>query len=42
VRLEPLRDERYARLNDAVCVLAAEARERTIQIEVASWSSSRF
>jgi hypothetical protein len=28
-------DERYARLNDAVCVLAAEARERTIRIEVA-------
>jgi hypothetical protein len=28
-------DERYARLNDAVCVLAAEAREREIRIDVA-------
>jgi hypothetical protein len=28
-------DERYARLNDAVCVLAAEAREREIKLEVA-------
>jgi hypothetical protein len=28
-------DERYARLNDAVCVLAAEARERVIWLEVA-------
>jgi hypothetical protein len=28
-------DERYARLNDTVCVLAAEARERTITAEVA-------
>jgi hypothetical protein len=27
-------DERYSRLNDAVCVLAAEARERTITIDV--------
>ena len=28
-------DDRYARLNDTVCVLAAEARGRTIRIEVA-------
>jgi hypothetical protein len=28
-------DERYARLNDVVCVVAAEARERTITIDVA-------
>jgi Protein of unknown function (DUF3237) len=28
-------DARYARLNDAVCVLAAEARERRIRLEVA-------
>jgi hypothetical protein len=27
-------DERYARLNDAVCVLAAEARDRVIRIDV--------
>ena len=28
-------DERYARLNDAVAVLAGEARERTIRLEIA-------
>jgi hypothetical protein len=28
-------DERYVRLNDAVCVLAGEARERVIRLEVA-------
>ena len=28
-------DDRYARLNDTVCVLAAEARGRTIRTEVA-------
>jgi hypothetical protein len=27
-------DQRYARLNDAVCVLAGEARERVIRLEV--------
>jgi hypothetical protein len=29
------RDDRYARLNDAVCVIAGEAREREILLEVA-------
>ena len=33
--LHSTRDERYARLNDAVCVLAAEARDKVIRIEVA-------
>jgi hypothetical protein len=33
--LHSTRDDRYARLNDTVCVLAAEARGRTIRIEVA-------
>jgi hypothetical protein len=28
-------DERYTRLNDAVAVLAGEARERTIKLEIA-------
>jgi hypothetical protein len=27
-------DERYARLNDAVCLLAGEARERAMRLEV--------
>ena len=35
--------ERYARLNDAVAVLAGEARERTIRLEVAElvWEPPR-
>jgi hypothetical protein len=28
-------DERFARLNDAVCVLAGEARDREIRLEIA-------
>jgi hypothetical protein len=35
-------DERYARLNDALCVVAGEARERDIRLEVAEvlWEPS--